>query len=91
MFLKKKNFPVASRYFSAAVKSEPKSSRAHFGYAQALFESGQEKESLEHFIFACKADSTTVDIFLAAGGKLKQKGNTTLGDKFVQSAYGCKG
>jgi predicted Zn-dependent protease len=90
LFFRKKNYPVATRYFAAAVKADPKSSRGHFGLAQGLFESGQEKDSLEHFIFACKTDVTTVDTFLAAGGRLKQKGNMALGDKFVSTAYTCK-
>jgi len=90
-FFKKKNYPVALRYFQAAVKADAHSARAHFGLAQSMFETGQEKESLPHFVFACKVDPSTVDIFLSEGGKLKQKGNSTLGDKFVQAAYACKG
>lgn len=90
LFFKKKNFPVAGRYFQAAVKASPNSSRAHFGLAQSMFESGQEVGSLPHFIKACAADVTTVETFLAAGGKLKQKGNQALGEKFVSSAYNCK-
>jgi tetratricopeptide (TPR) repeat protein len=90
-FFKKKNFPVALRYFRAAVKSDAQSARAHFGLAQSMFESGQEKESLPHFVFACKTDPATIDIFLSEGGKLKQKGNTALGEKFVQAAYACRG
>lgn len=90
MFLRKKNYPVASRYFKAAVKAKPDSGRAQFGLARALFESGQEKEALEHFIKACKADHETVETFLSSGGRLKQKGNTELGSKYTQAAYSCR-
>lgn len=90
LFFKKKNFPVAARYFQAATKADPKSGRAHFGLAQSMFESADEIGSLPHFIFACADDPKTVDTFLAAGGRLKQKGNTALGEKFVHSAYTCK-
>lgn len=90
LFFKKKNFPVAARYFQTAVNADPKSSRAHFGLAQAIFESNQEAASLEHFTKACAADPTTLDTFLAAGGRLKQKGNTQLGEKFIHAAYTCK-
>lgn len=90
LFFKRKNYPVARRYFAAATKADPNSSRAHFGLAQAMFESGEEQSSYEHFLFACKHDPKSIDKFLEAGGRLKQKGQQSLGDKFVSSAYGCK-
>jgi tetratricopeptide (TPR) repeat protein len=86
LFFKKKNFAVASRYFGAAVKLQPTSGRAQFGLAQALFESGSEQASLDHFIKACQADRTTSEVFLAAGGRLKQKSNYKLGEEFVRKA-----
>lgn len=86
LFFKKKNFAVASRYFGAAVKLAPGSGRAQFGLAQALYESGSEQASLEHFIKACQSDRTTSEVFLAAGGRLKQKSNYKLGEEFVRKA-----
>lgn len=90
LFLRKKNFPVAARYFQVAATLDPKSGRAQFGLAQALFESGRETEALEPFIKACKADRFTVDTFLAAGGRLKQAGKAELGSKYVQAASNCR-
>jgi tetratricopeptide (TPR) repeat protein len=90
IFLKKKNYAVSQRYFATALSADPKSGRSQFGLAQSLFESGDEKGSYEHFMKACAADPSTVDTFLAAGGRLKQKGNYQLGDKFVTSATSCK-
>lgn len=90
LFMQKKNYPVASRYFQAAVKADSTMSRSRFGLAQSLFESGKEEEALEHFIAACKNDPTTLDVFLSSGGKLKQRGDTALGTKYVQAANTCR-
>lgn len=90
MFFRKKNFPVAARYFKAAAKAKPGSGRAQFGLAQSLYEAGQHEEALEHFIAACKADRETVETFLSSGARLKQRGNTELGGKYTQAAYACK-
>lgn len=89
LYFKKKIFPVAGRYFLAAVQADPKSGRSHFGLAQSQFEAGEEVKALDHFIKACHADHSTVDVFLAAGGRLKQKGNMELGNKYVSQANIC--
>lgn len=90
LYLRKKNYPVAARYFQTAVKANPKAGRSQFGLAQSLFESGDEKGSLEHFIKSCELEANSIDTFLSAGGKLKQKGNMELGNKFISSANTCK-
>lgn len=89
VYLRKKNFPVSARYFDAAVNAKPDSIRAHFGLAQALFESGQEAASLEHYIKACKGDASSVDAFYAATGKLKQRSHA-LAPKFQSHANSCR-
>lgn len=90
LYLRKKNYPVAARYFQAAVNTMPESSRARFGLAQALFESGREKEALEHFVKACKLDGKTLDTFLSSGARLKQAGNPSLGAQYIQAANTCR-
>ena len=91
LFLRKKNFPVAARYFTAAVAADAKSNRAEFGLAQAMYESGDPLGSLNHYIKACAAgEQAVIDNFLAAGGKLKQSGNYKLGEQFVQKANTCR-
>ncbi len=90
MFFRKKNYPVATRYYLTAVKAMPDSSRAQFGLAQALFESGRHQEALDHFTKACKLDRTTVETFLSSGGRLKQTGQPELGNKYVQAANTCR-
>jgi predicted Zn-dependent protease len=89
MFLRKKNFPVAARYFDAAVAAKPESTRAHYGLAQAQFESGQEGAALEHYIKACKGDASTVEAFFAATGKLKLRGDK-LAPKYLSAANSCR-
>lgn len=90
MFLRKKNFPVAARYFDAAVAAKPDSTRAHFGLAQSQFESGQEAAALEHYIKACKGDATTQEAFHAATGKLKLRGDSNLAPKYLSAANSCR-
>ena len=89
LFFRKKNYPVSLRYFETALAAK-NTPRNHYGLAQALFESGEEARALPHFVEACKSDATTVDTFMAAGGRLKQKGNYSLGTKFIQSASSCR-
>jgi predicted Zn-dependent protease len=89
IYLRKKNYPVSARYFDAAVAAKPDSIRAHFGLAQALFESNREAQALEHFIKACKGDASSVETFHAATGKLKQKSNP-LAVKYQQHANSCR-
>ncbi len=90
LFLRKKNFPVAARYFQSAAKASPASGRAQFGLAQALFESGDEQGALEPFIKACKYDAATLDTFLAATGRLKQKTNSALTAQYVKASNTCR-
>jgi tetratricopeptide (TPR) repeat protein len=90
MFFRKKNFPVSTRYFKAAVKAKPESGRAQFGLAQSLYEGGQHAEALEHFIKACKASHETVETFLSSGARLKQRGNPELGAKYTAAANSCR-
>lgn len=90
MFFRKKNYPVAARYFQQAVKALPDSGRARYGLAQALYESGREKDALEHFIKACKLEPSSMDTFLSSGSRLKQGGNTELGNKYIQAANTCR-
>lgn len=90
LFLERKNYPVASRYFKAAIRAKADSGRAQFGLAQALFEQGDHENALEPFSKACRWDMSTVDAFFAAAGRLKQSGNAALGAKFQQAANLCK-
>jgi len=90
LFLRKKNYPVAARYFKAAVAAKADSGRAQYGLALSLFEGGHEKEALDHFIKACKADRETVEKFLSSGARLKQRGETELGAKYTSAAYNCR-
>ncbi|MGE3681837.1 MAG: tetratricopeptide repeat protein [Bdellovibrionales bacterium] len=90
LFLKRKNWSVAARYFRSAVKADESSARSQYGLAQALYESGSIEASLDHFIRACKKDPATVETFLQAGSKLKLKGDMNLGGRFVSSANTCR-
>ncbi|MGE4133450.1 MAG: tetratricopeptide repeat protein [Bdellovibrionales bacterium] len=90
LFLKKQNYPVATRYFETAIRVKPDSSRGQIGLAEALYESGREAEALPHYEIACKADPSTADDFLTAGGRLKQGKNPSLGQKYMSAAYKCR-
>nr|HMN68613.1 tetratricopeptide repeat protein [Bdellovibrionales bacterium] len=82
LFLRQKNYPVASRYFRTAVAAQADSPRSRFGLAQALFENGSEEEALEHFVKACKADAKTHEAFMMAAGKIRQRGSSPLASKY---------
>ncbi len=90
LFLRKKNYPVAARYFKVAVTAKPLSGRAQFGLAKALFESGAEEAALEPFIQACKLEPSSLETFMAATGRMKQKGNSELAQKFIKGSNTCR-
>lgn len=97
LFFRRKIYPVAVRYLQVAVKLNPKEARSQFNLAQALFESGAESASLEHFIAACKMNPSTVETFLSSGSRLKRKGEasnnkalTDLGSRFIKAANTCR-
>jgi tetratricopeptide (TPR) repeat protein len=89
VFMKKKNYPVAVRYYGQALKADPISSRSTFGYAQSLFESGKEKEALDYYRKACHMDpATVVEPFFAASAKLRLK-NSPMSQTYKEAAAGC--
>ena len=90
LYLRKKNYPVAARYFQAAVKARPASPRAQFGLANALFESGNEAAALEPFTQACKLDIKNLEAFMAATGRMKQKGSSELTQKYIRASNTCR-
>ena len=90
LFLKKKNFPVATRYFQTALKAKPDCGRCFFGLAQSLFEQGQEQQALDYFVKACKADPSTGETFHMYAGKMKQTNQRELTAKYVQQANNCR-
>jgi tetratricopeptide (TPR) repeat protein len=90
LFLNKKNFPVATRYFEAAYRIKADSVRARFGLAQALYEGGSETEALPHFIAACKMDNKTAETFFSSGSRLKHAGKAEIGQRYTSEAYKCK-
>lgn len=89
LFLRKKNYPVASRYFKAAVKASPSSTRAQYGLAQSLVGSGQEEAALEPFSKSCK-ESGAYDTLMLTIGRLKQSGRKALVSKFQKVATACR-
>jgi len=90
LFFRKKNYPVAARYFQVAVKATPGSGRAQFGLAKALFEAGDEAGALEPFIQACKLDAASLETFLGATGRMKQKGSSELTQKYIKATNTCR-
>ncbi len=90
LFMRKKNYPVAARYFQIAVRAKPQSGRAQFGLAKALFESGQEQAALEPFIQACKLEANSLETFMGATGRMKQKGMSELTQKYVRASNTCR-
>lgn len=90
MFMAKKNYPVAARYFEAAVKAQPTQGRSQFGLAQALFSSGRQDQALPHYKEACRMVPGALDTFLASGSRLKQEGKVDLGTRYLSAAGNCQ-
>lgn len=73
-FVEKKNFVDAFRWYSAAIKADPKSYRAQLGFAQSAFELQKMEESIRGFTAICKMDrAKAVREFQTALGKLRQR------------------
>jgi tetratricopeptide (TPR) repeat protein len=89
IFYRKHNYPVSARYYGQAAQIDPESSRSLFGYAQSLYESGQESAALPIFVKACKLKpSEVVETFFSAGSKLRAKDNS-LATKYKEQANIC--
>lgn len=89
VFMKKQNYPVSARYFGQAVKANPQSGRATFGYARALYESGQAKQALPFYVKACKLEPSKVtETFLSDGSRLRLKGDP-IGQQYKELATTC--
>lgn len=89
-FLKKSNYPVATKYLKRAVASETESARSQRSLANALFESGLSKESLSHFLKACQIDQTAQADLLSAASRLRLKGENMLAQEFSMTSSNCK-
>ncbi|MCB0411706.1 MAG: tetratricopeptide repeat protein, partial [Bdellovibrionales bacterium] len=84
-----KNYPVAERYYSNAVKINPQSAVAHIGLAQSMVESQKYKEALPHFQQACKLDSQTRDKFQEGVGKARLARNAEIDSLYSKAFYAC--
>ncbi len=89
-FLKKNNYPVATKYLKRAVASQSESARSQRSLANALFESGLSKESLSHFLKACQIDQTAQGDLLGAASRLRLKGENMLAQEFSMASANCK-
>lgn len=89
MFMAKKNFPVAARYFETAVAASPDEGRSRYGLAQSLFSSGRQDAALEQFKHACRTQPGSLETFLASGSRLKQEGKVELGARYLSAASNC--
>ncbi len=85
-----KNFPIAIRYLKQAVKADPKEARSQLALALSLFENGDYKEAVDHYVTACKQDKSNVarETFRTAASKLRQKGNA-LAETYDKAMVKC--
>lgn len=88
-YSEQKNFPVAARYFSQAVKADPKQARSQLGLAEALFETGQHEQALSGYVEACRLDSQNRPHLMAAAFKLRSLGKDKLSRQYEGQAYKC--
>lgn len=76
IYLQKKNFHVALRYFKSAVLANKNSARSHLGLALTQFELGKYKAALSEFKTACKLDQGLAkDPFRIAANRLARTRN----------------
>jgi tetratricopeptide (TPR) repeat protein len=86
---KKKNFPVANRYFKAAVTADPKSVRANVSHANTLLETGRHDEALPFYVTACKIDPNTKTDLATAAAKLRINKKEALAKQFIRARFSC--
>ena len=89
-FLDQKEYNSAIPYLKESVTKEPKSSEAQLSLAQALFHSGQEKISYQHFLQACMLNkSKMLWAFKQAKSILNQKNNLEMAQSFENGITQC--
>ncbi len=89
-FYHQKNYPVAARYFQAAVKSSPDSGRSHHGLAQSLIELAQAEKALEHFERACQLNAAHVSDIQAVSRRLRSQGDISLAQRYSALLSSCR-
>lgn len=89
-YFKKKNFPVASRYFAAAVKADSTSVRSNLGFAESLFETEKYQKALPFFLNACQKDANARSHLASAAAKLRLQRKISLSKKFERAKYQCR-
>lgn len=74
-YYQEQNYPIAVRYLKRAVKADKTKARSQLGLALSLFEMGSFKESIPHYLAACKLDKSRVALraFRTAAAKLRQE------------------
>lgn len=90
IYFKSKNYPVATRYFSQAVKADPSSGRAMYGLARSLFESHQPEKALTYFQKSCSLVEGARETFFESGARLFQKGDLVLSNQYKSAANACR-
>ncbi|MEK7356373.1 MAG: tetratricopeptide repeat protein, partial [Bdellovibrionota bacterium] len=71
LYLDKKDFAVAYRYYKQATKADPKSSRAWQGLANTAFELQKNQEALDAYGTACSLDRKMTKDLRGAISKLR--------------------
>lgn len=91
IYLEKKNYHVALRYFKAAVKANSKSARARLGHALSLFALDKYEAALNEFKISCDYDKKlTKDPFRVAANKVKQAKNYDWTKPYDTAAKRCR-
>ena len=89
-FIEQKDYLLALPHFKKAVQWEPDSAPAQLGLAQALFHTGQEKQSYKVFLQACMLDKPKMLwFFKQAKSILNQKGQFDLASVFDKGITQC--
>lgn len=90
-FTEKKNYVDAFRWYTAAVKNDPKSFAAQLGLAQAALELQKMEESVNAFTAACKIKRTAIREFQAGLIKIRNRGDIRWQSRFEEAiAESCQ-
>lgn len=90
VYLIMKNYEAATKYFKDAIKADSKSMRGHLGAGEALFESGNRVDALNHFRTACKLGARVSEKLHVMSAETRMKGDSSLASKYRSAAETCR-